>query len=77
MKQLVGVQAGWVFIGTRDTAFHDAVRLTKASVLRVWGTKNGLGEIALNGPTKATVLDPCGVVTIPHSALLFTLECKV
>lgn len=34
--------------------------LSNASVIRRWGTTNGLGELALNGPTGNTKLDKCG-----------------
>lgn len=34
--------------------------LSNASVIRKWGTENGLGQLALNGSTSETVLDPCG-----------------
>jgi len=34
--------------------------LSNASVIRRWGTTNGLGELALKGPTETTKLDSCG-----------------
>jgi hypothetical protein len=34
--------------------------MKNASVIRRWGTKNGLGELALKGAQPNTVLDKCG-----------------
>lgn len=34
--------------------------LTNASVIRRWGTTKGLGQLAIDGATSDTVLDPCG-----------------
>jgi hypothetical protein len=40
----------------------DNVVIENAYNIRVWGTTEGLGQLALQGPQKATVLDSCGVV---------------
>lgn len=53
------LQRGWVALGYFERKGNDC-KLTNASVIRVWGTENGLGQIALNGPTATTVLDKCG-----------------
>lgn len=55
--KIVILQRGWVMVGkySRD---GDDCRLTNASVIRNWGTTRGLGEIAQDGPTKDTKLDP-------------------
>ena len=62
-KQILVLQRGWVIIGdvTQD---GDYLTVTNCAVIRVWGTEKGLGEIALNGPTSKTKLDPCGDNTI-------------
>ena len=54
---------GWVFVGkyTVDPATNEHV-LNNASVVRIWGTTKGLGEIALGGPTLQTILDYCGTM---------------
>ena len=77
-KHIVVLQAGFVFVGvwhpaTKTTPAH----ITDASNIRKWGTTAGLGEIALNGPTEDTMLDPCGTVVLDNpQALLFTIPCQ-
>lgn len=75
MKEIVVVQAGWVLIG--DVAESAKfVEVSNASVIRVWGTERGLGQIALTGPTKDTILDPCGEVSVPVHAVLLRIKCQ-
>ena len=51
-----------------------AVKLTNASVIRKWGTTQGLGQL-ITGPVKDTVLDPCGVVEIHEQTAVATIKC--
>lgn len=76
MKRIVVLRERWCFIGE----WHDAedtkpAYLTDASCIRIWGTTAGLGEIAVNGPTKDTVLDFSGTVVLAPESLLFSLTC--
>ena len=73
-KKIVLVQAGWVFMGEYERT-GDCVVLRAASCIRRWGTTNGIGEIALCGPTEDTVLDKCGTVTIPLTSVLGIIDC--
>lgn len=75
MKRIYVLQARWVLIGTVKKAPAGFVALTDASVIRVWGTTLGLGQIATQGPTKETKLDPCGQVEFPISSVLFSIDC--
>ena len=78
-KTIVIVDAGWVFLAdsvTEEQVYGmPVIRMVGASVIRAWGTTAGLGEIALNGPTKNTVLDFAGQVDIPHGKVLGLIEC--
>ena len=74
--KIVVLQRGWVLVGrwSRDEDLEEE-RLTTASVIRRWGTSKGLGEIAENGPTGSTVLDPCPDATFHPLTVVFKLDC--
>ena len=59
--KIVVLQRGWVLVGTVSVSAIDPnIRiLSGASVIRVWGTSKGLGELR-DGPTSSTKLDPVG-----------------
>lgn len=71
---IVVLQRGWVVVG-RLTRGETQCTLADAHVVRVWGTTKGLGEIALNGPTAKTVLDPCGVVHYHPLTEVLSIQC--
>lgn len=75
MKQIVIAQRGWVFVGDVTTS-GDNVVIDRAQCIRRWGTKRGLGELAVNGPTPLTVLDDFGTVRIHALAVIATLDCE-
>lgn len=58
---IVILQRGWVFAGYLSRKGR-RYTLRNAQCIRVWGTTRGLGEIAFNGPTASTRLDPSGEV---------------
>ena len=60
--QIVILQRGWIVVGKTKQVKDDLV-VENASVIRIWGTSKGIGELALSGPTTKTILDPCGTVT--------------
>ena len=72
--RIVILQRGWVFVGYFRQSGH-ACKLEAASVVRVWGTTKGLGEIALNGPTDKTVLDPCPNVRFHELTVVAMIDC--
>jgi hypothetical protein len=74
MKKIVVIISGWVAIGD-VTEHEDRLTIDDASVIRAWGTTAGLGEIALNGPTQSTVLDPAGVVEVYKPAVIMQIPC--
>ena len=76
-KRIVVLTNGWVFIGVwHEATENKPALLTEASNVRRWGTTAGLGELALNGPTKETILDPCGIAVFHNlAAVLFSHPC--
>jgi hypothetical protein len=69
------LQRGWVMVGTFSQD-GERMTLTNASVIRQWGTTKGIGELALNGPTAKTVLDPCGTVSFHELTVVALLDCQ-
>lgn len=59
MRQIIIAQRGWVFVGD-VTRSGDDVTINDAQCIRRWGTTKGLGQLATEGPTRNTVLDPTG-----------------
>lgn len=74
--RIVILQRGWVMVGyySRD---GENCRLTNASVIRNWGTTKGLGELAKDGPTSNTKLDPTnGLVEFHRLTEIATISCS-
>ena len=73
--KIVILQRGWVMVGRLERNGSEC-KLTQANVIRIWGTKKGLGEIAMNGPLKETVLDKCGgVVEFDYLTVVAAIAC--
>lgn len=72
--KIVVLQRGWVFVG-RWSQDGEMCALDDASVIRVWGTKKGLGELR-SGPTSTTVLDPAGHIDFHILTMVLSLECE-
>lgn len=80
-QYIVIAQSGWVFVGELTyepgpLGGGSMAVLNNAKNIRVWGTKNGLGELALRGAQPQTVLDVYGVVKVPQHAILALIECQ-
>lgn len=74
--KIVILQRGWVMVGRFERKGNDC-KLHDASVVRIWGTTRGLGEIAIDGPTKNTQLDKCyGVVDFDYLTVVAAIEAN-
>ena len=74
--RIVVLQRGWIAVG-KVSQCGDQVTISSASVIRRWGTTNGLGEIAVNGPKAETVLDKCPDIQAHILTLVFQMECNI
>ena len=72
--KIVVLERGFVYIGRAVVAAGN-VYISDAKCIRRWGTKRGLGQLALEGKQENTVLDPAGKIAAPISALIHTIEC--
>jgi hypothetical protein len=72
--RIVILQRGWVMVGYFSQT-GEQCKLEKPSVIRVWGTKKGLGQIAESGPTPTTVLDKCPTVRFHELTVIATIDC--
>lgn len=73
-QNIVVLDRGFVYVGNvRDEG--DYVIITNAKNIRVWGTKNGLGELR-NGPLSSTILDIVDEVRACKHAVQHMIPCK-
>ena len=75
--RIVVLQRGWIMVG-RFEREGTICKLRNASVIRSWGTTKGLGELAKDGPTPSTKLDPCnGLVEFDWLTVVASISCEV
>ncbi len=74
-KNIVVLQRGWVVVGELYKQGHDCI-LKNASVIRNWGTTKGLGEIAENGKTDKTILDPSPEISFNELTVILFIKCN-
>lgn len=74
-QQIVVADRGWVWVG-RTAEQGDKVVISDARNVRYWGTKRGIGQLALEGPQPDTKLDPAGTVVVPARAVIAVIACK-
>lgn len=73
--RIVILQRGWIMVGRFERNGSDC-KLHNAAVIRSWGTSKGLGEIANDGPTSNTKLDPTnGLVEFDYLTVVATISC--
>lgn len=73
--RIVILQRGWVMVGKFSQEGSQCC-LKDAFVIRKWGTTKGLGELALNGPTDKTILDPIPETKFHELTVIATLQCE-
>ena len=72
---IVVLDRGFVYVGTAEVD-SDWCIITNARNIRAWGTTQGLGELATNGPTESTKLDIIGTVRAPMRAVISIIDTE-
>jgi hypothetical protein len=73
--KIVVLQRGNVVVG-RLSQKDEMCELAGASVIRTWGTKKGLGEIAYEGPIEnKTILDRCPNISFHVLTSVMIMDC--
>lgn len=73
--KIVILQRGWVVVG-RWFQKGEQCRIENGYVIRVWGTSNGLGELAENGPQSSTKLDSAKTLRFHELTVVATMDCN-
>ena len=73
--KIVILQRGWVMVGKLERSGSDC-KLHNASVIRVWGTTKGLGQLASEGVQPNTKLDRCGRVECYYLTVVAAINCN-
>lgn len=73
-RKIVILPSGWVFVGLWEEVGKRVI-LTQSACIRKWGTTIGLGQLAIAGPQKETILDPAGTVSFQLGTEIASLEC--
>lgn len=66
---IVVLSHGFVYVGDVSLVGEE-LTIGRALNVREWGTTKGLGQLAVEGPLKGTVLDRCGTIYAPKLALI-------
>ena len=73
--KIVVLDRGFVVVG--NVSFQeDYVVIDQCSCIRKWGTTQGLGEIAFNGPTSQTKLDKQPRTTVHKLQVVQIIDCE-
>jgi hypothetical protein len=73
-RNIVVLTAGFVYVGD-VTIEGDLIVIEDAQCIRRWGTEHGLGQLAISGPTEATILDAATTVRAPKTAVVHFILC--
>ena len=76
--QIAVLISGFVYVGliALPAQAEGYIEIRDAKNIRRWGTTRGLGQLAIQGPQKETILDETGTVRVPLHSLIFILDCQ-
>ena len=72
--KIVILQRGWVVVG-RFFQKGSKCRVENGYVIRRWGTTEGLGQLATNGPQPETKLEPTPTMRFHELTVVQTIDC--
>lgn len=72
--RIVVLDRGFVAVGQLNLCGLEC-NLTKAFIVRRYGTSAGLGQLAKFGPRSETVLDPADKIYFPFTGMICSFEC--
>ena len=72
--QILVLNRGWIAIGNVSEKKSKTI-IQNASIIRKWGTTEGLGELAIKGKLEDTVLDKCPDITVETCNVVLTINC--
>ena len=73
---VITTTAGWTFVGVEAPTIDGHLRLIEAKNVRMFGTAGGASSLAGNGPTRTTVLDHYGTVSVNPLETKEVLEAR-
>ncbi len=74
-KYIIVIDNSFVFLGELIYIDNDNFTIANCYNIRKFGTNKGLGQIAIEGVQKETILDSFGIITFPKSRMLFKIKC--
>jgi hypothetical protein len=72
--RIVVLHRGWVLVGLYSRNGDYSI-LEKSHVIRRWGTSQGLGQLATEGPLSSTILDKEPNNEFHFSQIIRTIGC--
>jgi hypothetical protein len=72
--QIVVLNRGWICIGSVSEK-GSKTYVKNTSIIRKWGTTEGLGELAEKGELDDTVLDKCPDIEVETINIVFKMNC--
>ena len=71
---IVILQRGWVMVGKLQKK-GEYFKLLEGQVIRRWGTSNGLGELAIKGKLRETILEPTPETSFHELTMIGAIKC--
>lgn len=75
MKKIIVLDRSWNFVGELEKD-DDHYLLLNGSVIRRWGTTEGLGELAMKGPLPETKLDKLPLTKFHKDRVIMIINCN-